>query len=152
MFVSSLFRTTRRLFVVGFLALFAAACDEPFSPYWDRGTYDLTYANNRRVPALVSQGPGGSYTEVTGGALTLRRDHSYQLIVDVRVVENGRVYDYSKVFAGEYENEDRTIYLTWFDAGSSYPRLIVANWRGGRIELVVPRVDGNDGVLCEFSE
>ena len=101
---------------------------------------------------MVSGGPGGSYTEVTGGSLTLRRDHSYHLIVDIRVVESGRAYDYSKVFAGEYENEDRTIYLTWFDAGSSYPWLIVANWRRGRIELVVPRGDGNDGVLCEFSE
>lgn len=54
------------------------------------------YANNHRVPAVVSGGPGGSYTEVTGGALTLRRDHSYQLIVTIRAVESGRVYDYSK--------------------------------------------------------
>jgi|GEM_PF-3670131 len=152
MSISKLFHTTRRVFLLGFLALFTAACDEPFSPYWDRGTYDLTYANNYRVPAVVSSGPGGSYTEVTGGSLTLRRDHSYQLVVDIRAVEDGRVYQYSKVYAGEYESEDRRIYLTWYDAGSSYPRVIVANWRGGRIELVVPRVDGNDGVLCEFSE
>lgn len=101
---------------------------------------------------MVSGGPGGSYTKVTGGALTLRRNHSYQLIVDIRLVESGRVYEYSKVFADEYEDEDRTIYRTWYDARSSYSRLIVANWRGGRIELVVPRVNANDGVLCEFSD
>ena len=36
------------------LALGLSACvDSPFSPYWDRGTYDLQYANNRSVPSTV---------------------------------------------------------------------------------------------------
>ena len=152
MSISCVFTAARRLLAVALLGASVTACDDPFSPYWDHGRYDLRSANNRPVPAIVSEGPGGSFTEVIDGSLTLRRDHSYQLLLDVREVTGGRVYEFTKAFAGEYESEDRTIYLTYFDAVSSHRRLIVANWRGGRIELVVPRVDGYEGVLCLFSD
>ena len=142
-----------RRFLAGIVLIASVtACDDPFSPYWDHGTYDLWSANNRPIPAVVSEGPAGSFTKVVGGSLTLRRDHSYQLLLDVREATGGRTYEYAKVFAGTYENEDRTIYLSYYDAGVSYPRVIVANWRGGRIELVVPRVDGYEGVLCLFGD
>ena len=143
-------RGSYRLLTGAILVAALTACDDPFSPYWDRGTYDLWSANNRPVPAVVSEGPAGAFTEVVGGSLTLRRDHSYQLVLDVREVTGGRTYRYTKAFAGSYENEDRTIWLPYFDAEGSYSRVIVANWRGGRIELVVPRVDGYIGVLCLF--
>jgi len=142
----------RRLLAGAFLITSLTACDDPFSPYWDRGTYELWSANNRSIPAVVSEGPAGAFTEVVGGSLTLRRDHSYQLLVDVREATGGRTYRYTTAFAGSYEHEDRTIYLTYFEAESSYPRVIVANWRGGRIELVAPRVDGYVGVLCLFGD
>ena len=101
-----------RRFLAGIvLVTSVTACDDPFSPYWDHGTYDLWSANNRPIPAVISEGPAGSFTKVVGGSLTLRRDHSYQLLLDVREATGGRTYEYAKVFAGTYENEDRTIYL-----------------------------------------
>ncbi len=89
--VSDTVEMTRRLFVLALVVLTVAGCDGPFSPYWDGGTYDLRHANNRHIPAVVSEGPPGSVTEVVGGSLTLRRDHSYRLLVDVREVSAGRV-------------------------------------------------------------
>jgi hypothetical protein len=142
-------RAGRSIAIAALVVGFAAACDDPFSPYWDRGTYDLRYANNDRVPAVVSSGPGTSYTEVRGGSLTLRGDHSYQLVVQVREQIGGNVYEFSKVFAGPYESENRTLYLTYVDS-DGYSRVMVANWRDGKIELVVPEVDGRYGVLCRF--
>lgn len=152
MFAFSVLRKSPRFLTAIVLVASMTACDDPFSPYWDHGTYDLWSANNRPIPAVVSEGPAGAFTEVVGGSLTLRRDHSYQLLVDVREVTGGRMYEYAKVFAGTYENEARTIYLSYYDTGASYPRVIVANWRGGRIELVVPRVDGYESVLCLFGD
>ena len=38
------------------VAMLTACDDDPFSPYWDRGTYYLSYANNRPVPTVVSGG------------------------------------------------------------------------------------------------
>ncbi len=106
------------------------------------------------MPATVSGGvgPGAFRTEVMRGTLTLRRDHSYQLQVDVRDWEAGRAYESSVVFAGRYENDGRALYLDYFTHGDSYPRTMVANWRGGRIEVVVPGVDGRYGVLCLFQD
>ena len=132
-------------------ALMLTACyDDPFSPYWDRGTYYLRYANNRPVPAVVGTGPGAAFTEITGGSLTVRRDHSYQLVVEVRDFDGIRSTTSSRVFAGTYENDGRTLYLDYADPRDGYPSTITANWRGGRFELVVPGVDGWYGVLCTF--
>jgi hypothetical protein len=150
MSLSTLSRSVRGI-ALGALILGTAACEEPFSPYWDRGTYELKYANNDRVPAVVSSGPGTSYREVRGGSLTLRRDHSYQLVVLVREKTGGEVLEYSTVFAGPYETEYRTLYLAYVDS-RGYTRNIVANWRDGRIELVGPEVDAGYGVLCTFGE
>lgn len=132
----------------------ATGCDDPFSPYWDRGTYYLSYANNRPVPTAVSRDAfGNARTEVLGGTLTLRRDHSYQMVVDVREwSSSGRPYDSSIVFAGVYEHEHRTLYLTWYGARDFYGNVMVANWRNGRVEVVVPDVDGGFGVLCLFDD
>jgi hypothetical protein len=141
----------RRLLLGGLLAASATACEDPFSPYWDRGTYHLRYANNRHVPAVVSQGPGTSYLEVRGGSLTLRRDHSYQLQVNIRERTGGVEYEYSTVFAGPYESEYRTLYLSYEDRRGNW-RNIVANWRDGRVELVVPDIDNGYGVLCWFED
>lgn len=152
MSASPVLRVGRRFLAGIVLFTSVTACDDPFSPYWDHGTYNLWSANNRPLPAVVSVGPVGSFTEVVGGSLTLRRDHSYQLLLDVRDSAAGRTYEYAKVFAGTYEHEDRTIYLSYYDAGASYPHVLVATWRGGRIELVVPRVDGYEGVLCLFGD
>lgn len=95
-------RTGRSVAIAALVVGFASACDDPFSPYWDHGTYRLHYANNDRVPAVVSSGPGTSYTEVRGGSLTLRGDHSYQLVVMIRERSGGQLYEFSKVFAGPY--------------------------------------------------
>ena len=135
------------------VATLSACYDDPFSPYWDRGTYYLVYANNRLVPTTVSGGlgPNTPRLEVTGGTLTLRRDHSYQMLVDVREwTAGGQYYETTKVYAGRYENEDRAIYLTYFDAHDYYSSVMVANWRNGRVEVVVPNVDGRQDVLCTF--
>ena len=132
-----------------------ACYDDPFSPYWDRGTYYLTHANNRLVPTTVSGGSSGSASrlEVTGGTLTLRRDHSYQLQVDVREwTAGGQWYETSTVYAGRYENDGRAIYLSYFDAHDYYSNEMVANWRNGRVEVVVPRLDGRQDVLCVFED
>ena len=67
----------------------------------------------------------------------------------IREESAGKVYEFSRVFAGPYESEYRTLYLTYVD-GDAYSRIMVANWRDGRIELVVPEVDGRYGVLCSF--
>ena len=141
------------------LALVAAtltACyDDPFSPYWDHGTFYLLYANNRPVPATVSGGigPNAPRLDVTRGTLTLRRDHSYQLLVDVREwMAGGQFYETTKVYAGQYENEGRAIYLSYFDERDYYSNVMVANWRDGRVEVVVPNVDGRQEVLCVFIE
>jgi hypothetical protein len=148
--LSSTFRTV----VLAATVVFLAGCDDPFSPYWDRGTYYLSYANNRPVPTAVSRdGYGNPRTEVLGGTLTLRRDHSYQMVVDIREWSPaGRPYDSSIVFAGVYENEHRTLYLTWYGARDFYGNVMVANWRNGRVEVVVPDVDDGFGVLCLFDE
>jgi hypothetical protein len=148
---SSIAQAGRSLAVAALIVGAATACEDPFSPYWDRGTYHLEYANNRRVPAVVSEGPA-SYVEVRGGTLTLRSDHSYQLVVQIREQSGSSVYEYSRVFAGPYESEYRTLYLTYFDDDDRYGQSMVANWRDGKIEIVVPDVDGPYGVLCRFDD
>lgn len=90
---------------------------------------------------------------MTGGTLTLRKDHSYQLVVDIRDWDSaGRAYSSSVAFAGYYENEDRTLYLSYSLAGDRYSSTMIANWRDGRIEVVVPELDGHFGVLCVFDD
>ncbi|MDA1080557.1 MAG: hypothetical protein O2973_02600 [Gemmatimonadetes bacterium] len=150
----------RRLFhatILGVLALASVACgDNPFSPYWDGGTYELRYANNYPVPAVVSggYGPNAIRTEVTSGTLTLRRDHSYQLLVDVIDWDHGVAYESTVAFVGRYENEGRILYLNYFSVGEAYSSVMVATWRHGRIEIVVPEVDVDlrAGVLCVFDD
>jgi hypothetical protein len=151
MTLSSVIHSSRKLLLGGLLAASVTACDDPFSPYWDRGTYYLKSANNRYVPAVVSQGPGTSYLEVRSGSLTLRRDHSYQLVVELREQRAGTIYEYSAVFAGPYESEHRTLYLSYEDDRGNW-RNVVANWRDGKVELVVPEIDNGYGVLCTFSD
>ncbi|MBM4194090.1 MAG: hypothetical protein FJ202_06895 [Gemmatimonadetes bacterium] len=147
---------SRRMFSVALVALAAVSvtgCDDPFSPFWDRGTYYLRYANNRPVPATVSYDAGAIRREVLGGSLTLRRDHSYQLVVEVReVLSGGRKSEYSVVYAGTYDNDHRTLYLTLYGSGGGWSDYMIANWRGGRIEVVVPEVDSRAGVLCLFED
>ena len=145
-----------RIAALAVLTSVLTACyDDPFSPYWDGGTYHLRYANNRVVPAVISggYGPNAPFTEVTRGTLTLRRDHSYQLVVEVRDWDaNGRAYESAVAFAGRYENDGRTLYLDYFTNGDYYSSVMVANWRGGGIEVVVPELDGRTGVLCAFED
>jgi hypothetical protein len=141
-----------RIAPVVLCGLAVTGCDEPFSPYWDRGTYFLRYANNRPVPAVVSSGPASSYTEVLTGSLTLRRNHSYQLLVDVREVVGGRVFETTRVFAGSYDHDGYTLWLSYVPPGDYYSAVMVANWRSGRLEVVVPGVDGPYGVLCMFED
>jgi hypothetical protein len=146
----------KRILPLALAAAMLTACyDDPFSPYWDRGTYYLVYANNRLVPTTVSGGTGANsaHLEVTRGTLTLRRDHSYQLLVEVREwTAGGQFYESTKAYAGQYENEDRAIYLTYFDPSDYYSSVMVANWRNGRIEVVVPNLDGRQDVLCMFED
>jgi hypothetical protein len=151
MLLSRFFRLSRGFIVAALALVSLSACDDPFSPYWDRGTYRLRYANNHYVPTTVSEGPGTSYLEVQGGSLTVRRDHSYQLVVDIREKSGSDVFEYSKVFAGSYENEYRTLWLSYVDT-RGYGRVIEANWRDGKIEAVVPGLDSGYGVLCTFVE
>jgi hypothetical protein len=136
------------------MVLALSACDDdPFSPYWDRGTYYLSAANNRAVPATVSggSGPGSVRVEVTRGSLTLRHDHSYQLLVDVRTwTSGGQFTETTKAYAGTYENDGRTLYLSYFGPRDYYSNVMVANWRDGRIDVVVPNLDGGLDVLCTF--
>ena len=134
-------------------ATLSACYDDPFSPYWDRGTYYLSYANNRPVPTIVSGGslPGSPRLEVTRGTLTLRRDHSYALLVEVReYTANGQFYESTRAFAGTYENDGRTLWLNYYGPRDYYSSVMTANWRDGRIEVVVPNVDGGEDVLCVF--
>lgn len=145
----------RPLLLAIMVATVTACHDDPFSPYWDRGTYYLLYANNHLVPTTVSGGIGANAPrlEVTRGTLTLRRDHSYQLLVEVREwTAGGQFYESTKVYAGQYESEDRAIYLTYYDPHDYYSSVMVANWRGGRVEVVVPNVDGRQDVLCVFQD
>ncbi len=147
-------RSALRVVSLTVAAVMLTACyDDPFSPYWDRGTYYLQYANNRRVPTIVAGGAGSPRLEVTGGTLTLRRDHSYQMLVDVRQwTAGGQYYESTKVFAGRYENDGRAVYLTYFDPHDYYSSAMTANWRNGRIEVVVPNLDGWADVLCVFED
>ena len=135
------------------VATLTACDDDPFSPYWDRGTYYLSTANNRHVPTTVSGGTsqGSAHLEVTSGTLTLRRDHSYQLLVQVREwTTGGQFFETTKAFAGTYENDGRTLWLNYYDPHDYYSSVMVANWRDGRVEVVVPNLDGQQDVLCVF--
>lgn len=135
------------------VATLSACYDDPFSPYWDRGTYYLAYANNRPVPTIVSGGtaPGSPRVEVVRGTLNLRRDHSYALLVEVREwTGTGQYYESTRAYAGTYENDGRTLWLNYFGPRDYYSSVMVANWRNGRIEVVVPNVDGGQDVLCVF--
>jgi hypothetical protein len=154
MYTTNSRRAALRLIGLAAAAAMLTACyDEPFSPYWDRGTYYLTHANNRPVPTTVNWGSFGSRVEVTDGSLTVRRDHSYQLLVNVRQwMSGGQYYETTKAFAGTYENDDRALYLTYFDPHDYYSSVMTANWRNGRLEVVVPNVDGETDVLCTFSD
>ena len=137
------------------VAALTACYDDPFSPYWDHGTYYLVYANNRLVPTTVSGGigPNSPRLEVTRGTLSLRRDHSYQLLVEMREWDaGGHFYESTKAYAGRYENDDRAIYLTYYDAHDYYSSVMAANWRNGRVEVVVPNLDGWQDVLCVFED
>jgi len=147
-------RTALRAMLLTVAAATLTAChDEFFSPYWDHGTFYLNYANNRQVPATVSGGTGSARVEVTGGTLSLRRDHSYQMLVHVREwSQGGQFYESTTVFAGTYENDGREIYLTYYDAHDYYSSVMAANWRNGRVEVVVPNVDGYTDVLCVFED
>jgi hypothetical protein len=147
-------RALKRVVPIAATTLTLGACyDDPFSPYWDRGTYYLAYANNRPVPTIVSGGslPGSPRLEVTRGSLTLRRDGSYALLVEVREWSGtGQFYEWTRAYAGTYEYDDRTLWLEYYDPGDYYSSVMVANWRNGRIEVVVPNVDGGEDVLCVF--
>ena len=147
-------RVLMRVVPLAVVAATLSACyDDPFSPYWDRGTYYLAYANNRPVPTIVSGGslPGSPRLEVTRGTLTLRRDHSYALLVEVREwTASGQFYESTRAYAGTYENDGRTLWLDYFRPHDYYSSVMVANWRNGRIEIVVPNVDGGQDVLCVF--
>jgi hypothetical protein len=143
----------RALTLAVVVATLAACADDPFSPYWDRGTYYLDYANGHPVPATVSggSGPGSARLEVTRGTLTLRDDHSYQLLVEIRQWANGgQFYETTKAYAGRYENDGRALYLNYYDPHDYYSSVMVANWRSGRVEVVVPNLDGQQDVLCVF--
>ena len=147
-------RVLMRVVPLAVVAATLSACyDDPFSPYWDRGTYYLAYANGRPVPTIVSGGslPGSPRVEVTRGSLTLRRDHSYALLVEVREwTANGQFYEWTRAYAGTYENDGRTLWLNYYGPHDYYSSVMVANWRNGRIEVVVPNVDGGQDVLCVF--
>lgn len=147
-------RRLRHTAILGAVVLVAAACSDPFSPYWHDGTYDLRYVNNRSVPAVVSSsyGAGGIRTEVLGGSLTLRHDHSYQLLVTVRDWDHGVAYESTVAYVGRYDNDGRVLYLNYFPDGDPYSSVMVATWRHGRIEVVVPNVDVRTGVLCVFDD
>lgn len=136
------------------LTMAATACDGgPFSPYWDRGTYDLLYANNRAVPSTVyasSVGGRASRVDVNSGALTLRGDDSYQLVVRVRETVGNQDTDVTHAYAGHYYHEGRMLYLNYYESGSDYYAEIAATWRDDSIELVLPDVAAGRGVLMRF--
>lgn len=143
----------RALTLTAAVATLTACDDDPFSPYWDRGTYYLSYANNHPVPTIVSggSGPGSARLEVTRGTLTLRNDHSYQLLVEMRQwTGGGQFSETTKAYAGRYENDGRALYLYYYGPRDYYSSVMVANWRDGRVEVVVPNLDGQQDVLCVF--
>lgn len=147
-------RSLLRWPAMALLALAATACaDGPFSPYRDRGTYDLVYANNRTVPSTVyaSSAAGRvSRVDVVAGTLTLRRDDSYQLLVQVRESNDGQDVDVTYAYAGHFDHDGRMLYLGYFDPASSSYDEIAATWRDGSVELVLPDVAAGRGVLMRF--
>jgi hypothetical protein len=147
-------RSLLRWPAIAVLTIAVTACsDGPFSPYWDRGTYDLAYANNRTVPSTVySSAATGrvSRVDVIGGSLTLRRDDSYQLVVRVRETSGIQDADVTHAYAGHFDHEGRMLYLSYFDAGSWTYGEIAATWRDDSIELVLPDVAAGRGVLMRF--
>ena len=147
-------RSLLRWPAMALLSIAVTACDNgPFSPYWDRGTYDLLYANNRAVPSTVfasSSAGRVSRVDVLGGTITLRRDDSYQLVVRVLETSGGRDTDVTYAYAGHFDYEGRMLYLSYFDTVSGYYDEIAATWRDGSIELVLPDVADGRGVLMRF--
>ena len=139
---------------VALLVLATAACEHgPFNPYWDGGTYDLLYANDRPVPTVVFANSGDarvSRVEVTGGTLSLRRDDSYQLLVTAHESGSGGEADVTYAYAGRYDYDGRTLFLNYFDPDLAAYAEIDASWREESVELVLPGVAAGRGVLMRF--
>ena len=133
-----------------------SACENgPFDPYWDRGTYDLVFANDRTVPSTVYESTGAgrvSRVDVIDGTLTLRRDNSYQLLVTAREFSGGGYADVTHAYAGRYDYDGRTLLLSYFDPAFTTYAEIDASWRDGSVELVMPDVAAGRGVLMRFEK
>ncbi|MBI1809308.1 MAG: hypothetical protein HYR75_05365 [Gemmatimonadetes bacterium] len=135
------------------LVTITACHDGPFSPYWDRGTYELVAANGRYVPSnvYVAAGPGHvDAVDVVDGWITLHGDGSYELIVHARETTNGLSADVTHAYAGGYDTDGNMLYLSYDLPGSYYSDQLQASWHDGIIEVVVPDVAMGHGVLMRF--
>jgi len=144
----------RRLWMPLVLATTAACHDGPFSPFFDRGLYDLISANGEYVPSTVYSAVAAGHVQrvdVQGGTLTLHSDGSYNLLVHARESTDGVVVDVTHAYAGAYDAEDTILYLSYDVPGSNYGAEMQAVWRDGTIEVVVPDVAMGHGVLMRFA-
>ena len=127
--------------------------DGPFSPYWDRGTYELVAANDRYVPAMVYSAMSGGRqdrVDVLGGSLTLRGDGSYELLVHVAESVDGWTEDVTHAYAGAYDAQGSMLFLRYDVPGSYYSDEMQAMWRNGSVEVVVPDIAMGRAVLLRF--
>lgn len=146
MLATALRRTTLATTLV-----FTAGCDADW--YTPRGRYDLSAVNGRSVPAAVYTslfGSSLSKVEVVSGTLSINRGDSWQMVLEVRETTGDRVVQGTRAFGGRWEREDRIVWLGYFEPGSAFEQTIAGQWRGGRLELIVPGVQPGSGALCTF--
>ena len=135
----------RRSFAFAVFALlpFAGACDEYLFEQGYTGTYDLSWVNGRRVPAIVLESTTAKSTyraEISFGTLHLRRDDTFSIDFELRETENGTVTRSTRGYSGTYDRYDRDLYLYFVDPATNRDRTLSGFVRDGYVEILVSGV------------
>jgi len=117
------------------------------------GTYDLTWANGRFVPAVVYREatPGYWYTlEVTSGTLDLFHHGRFSLQVRMRETDGDLVTTWTQVYTGDWERDGRDVWLYYVDPVSDRELVLSGFLSGGYLEVPVTGILSGEAVLLGF--
>ena len=110
--MSTMFRTGRRLALLGMLAIGMAACgddaEEGTAPADISGEYTLATLNNQAPPVTVLEIPGYK-GEVLGGTLDIAAGGTWSQVIALRETENGVVTELDDIYSGTWTRTGNSI-------------------------------------------